>query len=188
MSILINKLKLFFHRNQIESAGQRVHLHYSARLDGSHSIILGDDVFVGRGASLSGKIKLGARTRIEDFSLLHCWGGEIELGEDCSVNPFCRLFGQGGLKIGNGVRVATGVVIIPANHNFQDRELPIWKQGLSMKGIVIEDDIWIGAGAIILDGVRIGKGSVVAAGAVVTHEVPPYQVVAGVPARKIKER
>ena len=188
MRNLVNKIKLFYERGKIGSVGKGVWIHYSARLNGDRCINLDDDVIICRGASLSGKIKIGARTRIEDFSILHTWGGEIEIGQDCSINPFCMIYGHGGLKIGSGVRIATHVIIAPVNHIYKDRQSPIWKQGISSKGIVIEDDIWIGSGAIILDGVRIGKGTVIAAGAVVTDEVLPFQVVAGVPARKIKER
>jgi acetyltransferase-like isoleucine patch superfamily enzyme len=64
---------------------------------------------------------------------------------------------------------------------------PIIEQGITAQGIVIEDDVWLGSSAIILDGVRVGKGAVVAAGAVVGKDVPPHTVVAGVPAKVIKE-
>jgi len=74
------------------------------------------------------------------------------------------------------------------NHVYTDPNTPIRLQGVTRRGIVVEADCWIGAGSMILDGVRIGRGTVVAAGAVVTRDVPPYSVVAGVPARVIKSR
>jgi acetyltransferase-like isoleucine patch superfamily enzyme len=74
------------------------------------------------------------------------------------------------------------------NHVYTDPDTPIRLQGVTRRGIVVEDDCWIGAGSMILDGVRISRGCVVAAGAVVTRDVPPYSVVAGVPARVIKSR
>jgi acetyltransferase-like isoleucine patch superfamily enzyme len=79
-------------------------------------------------------------------------------------------------------------MIIGANHRFDDLSRPIAKQGLVRKSVVIEDDVWIGGRVNILAGVTVGRGSVVAAGAVVTHDVPPYSVVAGVPAKVIKTR
>jgi acetyltransferase-like isoleucine patch superfamily enzyme len=76
--------------------------------------------------------------------------------------------------------------IIAVNHVFDDPNRPFVQQGITAEGIVIEDDVWLGAGAIITDGVRVGKGAVVAAGAVVTKDVPAHTVVGGVPAKPIK--
>ncbi|HNU03478.1 MAG TPA: DapH/DapD/GlmU-related protein, partial [Anaerolineae bacterium] len=73
------------------------------------------------------------------------------------------------------------------NHVYDDPTRPMADQGITAQGIVVEDDVWIGAGAIITDGVRVGRGAVVAAGAVVTGDVPPHTVVGGVPARVLKE-
>jgi acetyltransferase-like isoleucine patch superfamily enzyme len=69
---------------------------------------------------------------------------------------------------------------------FDDPNRPFVDQGITAQGIVVEDDVWLGAGAVLTDGVRVGKGAVVAAGAVVTRDVPPHTVVGGVPARPIK--
>jgi len=133
-------------------------------------------------------IKIGARCLISPFAMLMTYGGSIEIGNDCSVNPFCMLYGHGGLRIGNGVRIACGTVIIPSNHNFGETEVPIYQQGVSSLGITIEDDVWLGANVTILDGVKVGRGSIVAAGAVVTQDVEPLSIVGGVPARLIKKR
>jgi len=114
--------------------------------------------------------------------------GDIQIGENCSVNPFTILYGLGGLKIGNNVRIAAHSVIVPANHNFSNVEIPIYKQGSTCLGVEIQDDVWIGSNCTILDGVVIGKGSVIAAGSVVTKSVEPYSIVAGVPAKLIRKR
>ena len=90
--------------------------------------------------------------------------------------------------IGNDVTIAPYVSILATNHVIKDINNPINTQGSHAEKIILEDDLWIGTKAIILAGVRIGKGSVVAAGAVVTRDVPPYAVVGGVPAKVIKYR
>jgi acetyltransferase-like isoleucine patch superfamily enzyme len=137
---------------------------------------------------LGGSISIGAHTHIHDFVRLESYGGDITIGDYCSINPFCILYGHGGLAIGRDVRIAAHVVIVPANHVFADRAKPIREQGLSCKGIVIGDDVWIGAGARILDGVKIANGSVIGAGAVVTRSTEPYGVYVGSPARLVAER
>ncbi len=74
------------------------------------------------------------------------------------------------------------------NHNFADTSQKIIDQGVTCKGIVIEDDCWLGFGVKVLDGVTIGKGSVIGAGAIVTKDIPPFSIAVGVPARVIKSR
>lgn len=173
--------------------GYKCRIDTSASLIGAeHSIRLGDNVVLQRQCTLDatgGQLFVGARTIIFPFAMLMSYpGGNIELGHDCTVNPFSILYGHGGLKIGNFVRIAAHVVVIPGNHVFADANVPIAKQGVKREGITIEDDVWIGAHATILDGVRIGRGTVVAAGAVVTKSFEPYSIIAGVPATLIGRR
>lgn len=156
------------------------------------TILLGIDAIVSDGAVVSteegGEIVMGERCEIHRGALLLSYGGRIQIGNDCSVNPYSILYGHGGLTLGNGVRIAAHTVIIPANHRFDDITRPIRQQPLSKKGITIEDDVWIGAGARILDGVVIHKGAIIGAGAVVTRDVPAFTVNAGVPCRVIADR
>jgi acetyltransferase-like isoleucine patch superfamily enzyme len=79
------------------------------------------------------------------------------------------------------------VQMLAVNHIFEDSSRPFVDQGITAQGITVEDDVWIGSGAIVTDGVTIGQGAVVAAGAVVTRDVPPRTVVAGSPARVIRQ-
>jgi acetyltransferase-like isoleucine patch superfamily enzyme len=103
-----------------------------------------------------GSISIGRRCSIHRGAIIQTYGGAVRIGDNVSINPYSVIYGHGGLTIGNGVRIATHCVVIPANHLFDDLTLPIFKQGESRQGIHIEDDVWIGAGSTILDGVTIG--------------------------------
>lgn len=140
----------------------------------------------------SSNMSIGADCIVSPGAILQ---GNIHMGDNCSVQAYSVLTGygenadsEGSITIGNNVRIAPHVMMIAANHVFDDVTKPITTQGLVRKSIVVEDDVWIAGRANIMAGVRIGTGSVVAAGAVVTKDVPPYSVVAGVPAKVIKMR
>ncbi|XHX79376.1 MAG: acyltransferase [Stenomitos frigidus ULC029] len=134
------------------------------------------------------KIIIGNDTLISSFAMLRTYGGTITIGDSCFINSFTVLYGHGDLSIGNGVLIGPQVTIVPANYGYQDRTVPFRQQTPSMKGITIEDNVWIGAGVTILDGCRIGRGAVIGAGAVVTKDVEPDAIVGGVPAKKIGSR
>ena len=93
----------------------------------------------------------------------------------------------GPVTIGHHVNLAQGITVTALNHNFENPDSRIDEQGVSTKPVTIGNDIWIGANAVILPGVTIGDHSVVAAGTVVTKDVPPHSLVAGVPAKIIKQ-
>jgi acetyltransferase-like isoleucine patch superfamily enzyme len=115
-------------------------------------------------------------------------GGDIEIGDYCSLNPFAIIYGHGGVRIADSVRIAAHAVIIPANHIAANDGTPLHMSGTSAKGIDIGTNVWLGSGARILDGVRIGMNAIVGAGSVVTRSVPEGATVAGVPARVIRQR
>lgn len=114
----------------------------------------------------------------------------IEIGERVAIRPQTIIMANdiARIIIGNDVLIGSGAHFYAANHAFDRPDVKIIDQGHSpAEDLVIEDDVWIGANAIILPGVRIGRHSVIAAGSVVTQSVEPYSVYAGIPARKIKD-
>ena len=129
------------------------------------------------------KFKIGAHSYIAADAIVR---GEIVMGEHCTVNPYVSLHGK--VTMGDGVRIASLVTIAGQNHVFSDLTKPIYQQPISFKGIVIGDDVWVGANAVVLDGVTVGAHSILAAGAVVTKDVPEYAIVGGNPAHVLKDR
>ena len=111
------------------------------------------------------------------------YGLNTTFGRNVFVNQGCTFMDKGGIRIGNGVMIAPRVSLITGGHPLPLAER---REYLSFAPIVIEDDVWIGAAAVITQGVTVGAGSVVAAGAVVTRDVPAHTMVAGVPARVVK--
>ena len=138
------------------------------------------------------KIIVGADCVIDSFVKIKPVGGfgDVRLGERCYVNSGCVLYSGNGIKIGNDVLIAANCTLAPVNHAFQDRHRLIREQGFDADrgGIVIEDDVWIGANCVLLDGSVLRRGCVVGAGSVVRGELPAYSICIGSPAVPVKER
>lgn len=112
---------------------------------------------------------------------------DVSLGDNSGIGVNAYIASK--VTIGNDVMMGPHCMLFTSNHSMDDTSIPMWKQGFSQpRPIIIEDDVWIGARVIILPGVHVGTGSVIGAGSVVTHDVEPYSVVAGNPARLIRKR
>lgn len=132
--------------------------------------------------------KIGKNTRI-CTRFTHFDGKNIELGNNVFISHDVDIIAKGKkVVIGNNCLIAQCVFITTNIHGMEANGIPIANQKELQKAVIIEEDVWIGAKAIILPGVTIGKGAVVGAGAVVTKDVPPFAVVGGVPAKVIKYR
>lgn len=155
-------------------------------------IKIGKGSIIDKGAILrvqyGGYIEVGRNCYISSGVHILTHGGTITIGDNCTVNPCSIIYGQGGCKIGNSVRIAAHCVIVPSNHKFNDRSRPIYLQGLECKGISIEDDCWLGAGVKVLDGVSIRRGCVIGANSVLNKSTQPYGIYVGVPAKLLRTR
>ena len=138
------------------------------------------------------RMEVGARTMIDAFVKIKPAGGmgELVIGEDCAINSGVVIYTGNGIQIGDAVLIAANCTLAPTNHAFGDTGRRIRDQGFlpSKGGIVIGDDVWLGANVVVLDGAMIGEGCVVAAGSVVRGELEPYSIYAGVPAQRVGAR
>jgi acetyltransferase-like isoleucine patch superfamily enzyme len=137
-------------------------------------------------------ILVGAQTVIDSFVRIKCAGGtsDVVIGDHCYINSGTVIYSGNGVKVGNHVLIAANCTIAPVNHACRDRHRLIFEQRFSPSkgGIIIEDDVWIGAGCVLLDGAIIRKGSVVGACSLVRGEMESYGLYAGNPLVKIGER
>ena len=131
------------------------------------------------------KFSLGRHSVMESYTCVNNAVGDVVIGDYTRIGIHNTIIGP--VTIGSHVNLAQGITVTALNHNFEDKNKRIDEQGVSTKPVVIGDDVWIGANAVILPGVTIGKHAVVAAGAVVTTDVPENTVVGGVPAKVIKK-
>lgn len=131
------------------------------------------------------RFSIGDYSVIESFCCINNAVGDVVIGSHSRIGLHSTVIGP--VTIGSHVNLAQGITVSALNHNFADPARRIDEQGITTRHITIEDDVWIGANAVILPGVTIGRHSVVAAGAVVTGDVPPCTLVAGVPATVKKQ-
>ena len=138
------------------------------------------------------RIVIGAECRIDSFVKIKPAGGtgDVLIGERCYLNSGCVLYSGNGITMGNDVLIAANCTLAPVNHAFRDRDQLIREQGFgpSRGGIVIEDDVWIGANCVLLDGAVLRRGCVVGAGSLVRGELPAYSICRGTPAVRVGMR
>jgi acetyltransferase-like isoleucine patch superfamily enzyme len=160
------------HRTEDIVLGQGVYLDAHVVLHGGPGgLVLGDGVAVMHGCHLN----------VHNFRGLP--GAGIHIGRRTYIGDGTIMRGQGGIHVGDNVLFGPRVLVMAVEHVFGDAQKAIMDQGITARGIRIEDDCWIGAGATLLDGVSVGRGSVIGAGALVSRSVPPHSVAVGVPAR-----
>lgn len=138
-------------------------------------------LMIWRGASIGANPKIWRDVWVDDYR-------KLKIGANVSIGKSAMLQCIGGITVGDNVMIAHGSQLISAGHHIPEPDEPMRFSGLDIAPIILEDDVWIGAGAIVLPGIIVGKGAVVAAGAVVTKDVEPYTIVAGIPALIIRRR
>lgn len=176
-------------KDEVRAWAQAWQAELHAELRALEDVVLDDGCFIARSARLFAEphrpIKVGRGAAIGADAFVH---GPIVLAAGASINAFAVLDGgRKGIAIGEGTRIASHACVYAFDHGLA-AGAPIREQPVTSLGVRIGSDVWIGANACITDGVTVGDHAVVGAGAVVTREVEPYAIVAGVPARRIGDR
>jgi acetyltransferase-like isoleucine patch superfamily enzyme len=181
----INPKKMIF-------IGPMVELRNRRMISFGRNITLGKGVIIDglskEGVTISNGVNIGPYSIIEATGVISAIGKGIFIGEKSGLGAFSFIGGAGGVVIGKNVIIGQRASFHSENHNFEKLDAYIYEQGVSRKGITIEDDCWIGANVTFLDGSYVSSGSVVAAGSVVRGHIPPNSVVAGIPAKVVKRR
>jgi len=176
-------------RMQLEEMGDNADIQPTAHFEYASRISIGNQCRVARQAIVRANtedtkgITLGDRVSLLESTLISANRGHITIGDDSWLGPNSVIYGNGGVDIGEHVLIASHCVINTVSHSFSRLDIPMNEQDIKCDPVVIENDVWIGAGAVILQGVRIGQGSIIGAGAVVTKSIPPFSIALGVPAR-----
>lgn len=185
-------VKFSFDFRQLVFVGPKLRLRNRGLIELGDGVTLGEGVVIDGlsrlGVKISDRVNIGPYTIIEATGVISNLGIGCSIGKNSGMGAFSFIGAAGGVWIGDDVIMGQRVSFHSENHCFDRTDIPIRLQGITRKGITIEDDCWIGANVVFLDGAYVGKGCVVAAGAVVRGTFPPYSVIGGVPARLIRSR
>jgi acetyltransferase-like isoleucine patch superfamily enzyme len=179
-SIIVKRIKSYvFYSWRFYSWGRKSTLSHPDLLFNPGRISIGNNVEIRKGARLETRARLDTRGEKANSP-------KIEIGDGTSIHFYFHCGAFQSVKIGKNVLIAGRVYITDHDHVFSDPNTPPRHAAWEVKPVIIEDEVWIGEGAVILKGVRVGKRAVIGANAVVTKDVPPYTVVGGVPAKVLK--
>lgn len=167
--------------------GRGITLQHSLKISMGNNCVVDEYCKLSAQGNNNSAIRLGNEVLLGRGTVLGTRDGRIDIDDFCNIGANCRLGTTSQIKFGKHVLLAANCYIGGAQHQFDRLDVPIMRQGYESRGgVVIEDDVWLGANVIILDGVTVGTGSVIGAGSVVTKDIPPYSIAVGVPA-KVKD-
>ena len=168
--------------------GSNVVLRHPGKLRLKSNIVIDDNsVLDAKGNSNQG-IDIGDNVFVGRNTIIYCQNGDVEIGDNANIGSNCQIFSARKVQIGNNVLIAAYTYLVGGGHIYKDPDIPVIEQGRTASGIEIGDNVWLGASVKVLDGVSIGEGAIIAAGAVVTEDIPPFAIAGGIPAKVIKLR
>ena len=168
--------------------GSNVVLRHPGKLKLKNNIVIDDNSVLDAKGSDNQGIAIGDNVFVGRNTIIYCQNGDVEIGDNANIGSNCQVFSANKVRIGKNVLVAAYTYLVGGGHNYEDPDIPIIEQGRTAIGIDIGDNVWLGAGVKVLDGVTIGESAIIAAGAVVTEDIPPYAIAGGIPAKVIRLR
>jgi len=189
-------LRKLFYPMLFSKVGKGVVFGRGITLRHPKKIVIGDNTFIDDNVVLDAKgeqnrgIAIGSHAYIGRNTILSCKEGSIILDDYCNISANCHLLSETEIRLGKYCFLAGQCYLVAGgNHSFEDTTVPIMFQpSYSKGGITVGEDVWLGAGVIVLDGADIGRGTVVGAGSVVTDVLPEYGIAVGTPAKRTKDR
>ncbi len=185
--------RIFFKKSSgLLFVGKRCKIKHCHKIKAGKTITIGDNVEINalckEGIQMGNNVSILRNTIIECTGVIRNLGEGLVIGNNVGIAQNCFIQVRGKVILGNDIMFGPGVSIFSEDHRFTDVSKPMIEQPEIRKGVIIEDDVWVGTRAVILGGVTIGRGSIIAAGSIVKSSVPPYSIVAGVPGKIIKSR
>lgn len=173
---------------KIKNRGKNCFIHPGVTLKNSNNIKLGDNTIIRNGSKIAvqGSLILESNNMINTDCNIFIKSGTMHIGENSYFNNNCTVIGIGDINIEKNVMIGPNCTLISGNHKFKKSKTPYILQGDNEGVINIEENVWIGANSILLPNIRIKRGAVIAAGAVVTRDIPENEVWGGNPAKFIK--
>lgn len=180
---------LFQHAGRSTVWGRGVTVWHPGKMWIGDQVIVDEACYLDAKGCAPGEFRIGEGAFISRGCIISGKDGPLEIGPRATIGAACVLYASNRLVIGADTMLAAQCYVGGGRYTTRGRlDLPISQQPEPRRGVVIEEGCWLGAGVVVIDGVRIGRGAVVAAGAVVIHDIEPYAVVAGVPARQLARR
>jgi acetyltransferase-like isoleucine patch superfamily enzyme len=169
--------------------GRNMTIRHPAKIRIGDRCIIDDLVVLDAKGDNETGITIGNDCIIARNSVISCKGGVIEIGDYTNISLNCMIVSEKSVKIGrNNLWAAYCYIIGGGKHEFNRLDIPIMQQGSTVEGIIMEDDIWLGADVKIMDGCHIGQGAIIGASSLVTKDIPNYKIAAGSPARVLRDR
>jgi len=187
-------LRKIFYPHLLGKVGKNVIFGRNVVLRHPRKIYIGDNVAIDDNTLLDAKgidnkgITIGNNVIIGRNCTIYCKDGDIHIGDDVSISYNNAIFSANLVKVGKGIRMGAYSYLNGGSHTIDRTDIPIWQQERSGNGIVLEDNVWLGANVKVLDGTKIGTEAIVGTGAVVTKDIPPFSVALGMPAKVVRSR
>lgn len=170
--------------------GKDIILRHPSKISIGERVIIDDSVVLDAKGRSNRGLKIGNNVILSRNTILSCKEGDIEIDDNTNIGQNCLIHSETSVRLGKNVLMAAFCYIVAGgNHSYDRTDIPIIQQpSYSKGGIVIEDNVWLGANVTVLDGVKIGRDSIIGAGAVVIDDIPEFSIAVGVPAKVIKSR